>query len=161
MALPRMARAGVRWRPSTALVAIGDHEVTLVDTLSLQIETVAGVDTVVIRTHGLARRPALPRAPRPGARGLRVGDAVAVRLADRADLRRPPGGPHACDRRRRRGNGRAVGAMALDGRSPTVRRSRPGRPRRRPSAAKHRPPSRCSRGRVGRRVRVDGGQLLR
>src|SRR5262249_45924029 len=30
-ALPLAVRAGMRWRPSTALAAIGDHEVTLVD----------------------------------------------------------------------------------------------------------------------------------
>ena len=51
-ALPRMARAGVRWRPNTALVSIGAHETTLIDTLSLRMETVVDVDTVVIRTHG-------------------------------------------------------------------------------------------------------------
>jgi 2,4-dienoyl-CoA reductase-like NADH-dependent reductase (Old Yellow Enzyme family) len=82
-ALPRMARAGARWRPNTAMVSIGDHEVTLIDTLSLQPETVMA-DTVVIRTHGLpddALYFALSdRVPEV----LRLGDAVAVRPADRA-----------------------------------------------------------------------------
>ena len=84
MALPRMARAGANWRPNTALVSIGDHEVTLIDTLSLAMETLPGVDTVVIRTHGVpeddlyfALQDRVPEVSR-------VGDAVAVRLADRA-----------------------------------------------------------------------------
>ena len=42
VALPRMARAGARWRPNTAVVSIGDHEVTLIDTLSLRMETIVG-----------------------------------------------------------------------------------------------------------------------
>jgi pyruvate/2-oxoglutarate dehydrogenase complex dihydrolipoamide dehydrogenase (E3) component len=82
-ALPRMARAGARWRPSTAMVSIGDHEVTLIDTLSLAMDTIAAA-TVVIRTHGLPNdelyfslRGRVPEA-------LRVGDAVAARPADRA-----------------------------------------------------------------------------
>jgi hypothetical protein len=83
-ALPLAVRAGVRWRPSTAIGAVGDHELTLVDVLSGRAETVREVDTLVIRTHGVVdaglyfalrgRVPAL----------VRVGDAVAVRLADRA-----------------------------------------------------------------------------
>jgi 2,4-dienoyl-CoA reductase-like NADH-dependent reductase (Old Yellow Enzyme family) len=82
-ALPRMARVGARWRPNTAMVSIGDHEVTLVDTLSLAMET-APVNTVVIRTHGVpddglyfALQGRVPEV-------MRVGDAVAVRPADRA-----------------------------------------------------------------------------
>jgi 2,4-dienoyl-CoA reductase-like NADH-dependent reductase (Old Yellow Enzyme family) len=82
-ALPRMARAGARWRPNTAIVSIGDHEVTLVDTLSLAMETVP-VEHVVIRTHGLpnddlyfALQDRVPEV-------VRVGDAVAMRPADRA-----------------------------------------------------------------------------
>jgi 2,4-dienoyl-CoA reductase-like NADH-dependent reductase (Old Yellow Enzyme family) len=82
-ALPRMARAGASWRPNTAMVSIGDHEVTLIDTLSLTMDTVPA-DTVVIRTHGLpndnlyfALRDQVPEV-------VRVGDAVAVRPADRA-----------------------------------------------------------------------------
>jgi hypothetical protein len=84
MALPRAVRAGVRWRPSTALVRIDDHAVLLACVLGGGTETVGGVDTVVIRTHGLpvdglwhALRVRVPVC-------LRVGDAVAVRYADRA-----------------------------------------------------------------------------
>jgi 2,4-dienoyl-CoA reductase-like NADH-dependent reductase (Old Yellow Enzyme family) len=84
MALPRAVRAGVRWRPSTALVRIDDHAVLLACVLGGGTETVGGVDTVVIRTHGLpddglwhALRQRVPVC-------LRVGDAVAVRYADRA-----------------------------------------------------------------------------
>ena len=51
--LPRAVQAGMRWRPNTALAFIGDHEVTLVDVLSRELETLTDVDTVVIRTHGL------------------------------------------------------------------------------------------------------------
>jgi 2,4-dienoyl-CoA reductase-like NADH-dependent reductase (Old Yellow Enzyme family) len=84
MALPRAVRAGCRWRPSTALVRIGEHEVTLACVLGGGTETLAGVDTVVIRTHGLPE-DALHRALRSRvAVCLRVGDAVAVRYADRA-----------------------------------------------------------------------------
>jgi 2,4-dienoyl-CoA reductase-like NADH-dependent reductase (Old Yellow Enzyme family) len=83
-ALPLAARAGMRWRPSTALAAIGDHEVTLVDVLTLQPEVVRDVDAVVIRTHGVPddalHRALAGRVPEL----LRVGDAVAVRPADRA-----------------------------------------------------------------------------
>ena len=67
-ALPRAVRAGVRWRPNTAVVAIGDHEVTVVDVMSYAIETLPA-DHVVIRTHGvpndaLYRRARRPRSPR-------------------------------------------------------------------------------------------------
>jgi NADPH-dependent 2,4-dienoyl-CoA reductase/sulfur reductase-like enzyme len=82
-ALPRAVRAGVRWRPSTALASIGDHEATLLDVLSGRSETVP-VDTLVIRTHGVADdalyfalRGRVPEV-------VRVGDAIAVRPADRA-----------------------------------------------------------------------------
>jgi 2,4-dienoyl-CoA reductase-like NADH-dependent reductase (Old Yellow Enzyme family) len=83
-ALGRAVQAGVRYRPNTALAAIGERQVTLVDVLARRPETLADVDHVVIRTHGLpcddlyfmlqGRVPEL----------LRVGDAVAVRTADRA-----------------------------------------------------------------------------
>ena len=33
-ALPRAVQAGMRWRPNTAIAAIGEHDVTLVDVLS-------------------------------------------------------------------------------------------------------------------------------
>ena len=82
-ALPRAVRAGMQWRPNTAVVGIGDHEVTLVDVLSHAIETV-GADQVVIRTHGVPDdrlfRELEGRVPEV----IRVGDAVAVRPADRA-----------------------------------------------------------------------------
>jgi NADPH-dependent 2,4-dienoyl-CoA reductase/sulfur reductase-like enzyme len=84
MALSRMARAGARWRPSTALVSIGDHEVTLIDTLSLRLDTVVEVDTVVVRTHGLPDDRLFHDLDGQVPEVLRVGDAVAVRPADRA-----------------------------------------------------------------------------
>jgi 2,4-dienoyl-CoA reductase-like NADH-dependent reductase (Old Yellow Enzyme family) len=84
MALPRAVRAGCRWRPSTALARIGEHTAVLTCVLSGTSETIADVDTVVIRTHGLpedglfhALRSRVPVC-------LRVGDALAVRTADRA-----------------------------------------------------------------------------
>jgi 2,4-dienoyl-CoA reductase-like NADH-dependent reductase (Old Yellow Enzyme family) len=83
-ALPRAVQAGMRWRPNTAIAAIGEHEVTLVDVLSRRPEQIAGVDTVVVRTHGVADdglyfalRDRVPEV-------VRVGDAVAVRTCDRA-----------------------------------------------------------------------------
>ncbi|MGZ6964730.1 MAG: hypothetical protein ACXVKA_10975, partial [Acidimicrobiia bacterium] len=82
-ALPRAARAGMVWRPNTALVEIGDHTVTIADALTYQLDTL-DADTVVIRTHGepeadlyFALRDAVPEV-------VRIGDAVAVRWADRA-----------------------------------------------------------------------------
>jgi 2,4-dienoyl-CoA reductase-like NADH-dependent reductase (Old Yellow Enzyme family) len=84
MALPRMARAGARWRPNTALVSIGDHDATLIDTLSLAMETVEGVDTVVIRTHGLPNDELYFALQGEAPEVMRVGDAVSVRPADRA-----------------------------------------------------------------------------
>jgi 2,4-dienoyl-CoA reductase-like NADH-dependent reductase (Old Yellow Enzyme family) len=82
-ALPRMARAGARWRPNTAVVSIGDHEVTLVDTLSLAMETVPA-DTVVVRTHGLPNDDLYFALQGRVPEVVRVGDAVATRPADRA-----------------------------------------------------------------------------
>jgi NADPH-dependent 2,4-dienoyl-CoA reductase/sulfur reductase-like enzyme len=82
-ALPRMARAGARWRPNTAMISIGDHEVTLIDTLSLVIDTVP-VDTVVIRTHGLPNDDLYFALDGRVPEVVRVGDAVAARPADRA-----------------------------------------------------------------------------
>ncbi len=82
-ALPRAVRAGVRWRPNTAVVSIGAHEVTVADVMSYAIDTLPA-DHVVIRTHGVANdslyfalRDVLPDV-------RRVGDAVVPRLADRA-----------------------------------------------------------------------------
>jgi hypothetical protein len=82
-ALPRMARAGARWRPNTAMISIGDHEVTLIDTLSLAIETLPA-DSVVIRTHGLPNDDLYFALDGRVPEAMRVGDAVAARPADRA-----------------------------------------------------------------------------
>jgi len=83
MALPRMARAGANWRPNTAMVSIGDHEAMLIDTVSLAMETVRA-DAVVIRTHGLPNDELYFALQGQVPEVVRVGDAVAVPLADRA-----------------------------------------------------------------------------
>lgn len=82
--LPRAAQAGVRWRPNTALVAIGDRQLTLADVHSHRLETVTDVDTVVIRTHGLPNDALYHALLDRVAELHRVGDAVAVRPVDRA-----------------------------------------------------------------------------
>jgi hypothetical protein len=83
-ALPRAARAGVKWRPNTLIASIGEYQVTLVDVLSRRMETIEDVANVVIRTHGVAN-DALYHALRGRvAEVIRVGDAVAARPADRA-----------------------------------------------------------------------------
>ena len=82
----RSIRAGASWRPNTVLGAIGDHEVTLVDVLARSFETVAGVDTVVVRTHGTGdatlANELRTRAPKVDVHV--VGDALAARWVDRA-----------------------------------------------------------------------------
>jgi hypothetical protein len=83
-ALPRAVQAGMRWRPNTALVAVGDREVTLVDVFARRSERVAEVDTVVIRTHGIADDGLYFALQGKVPELHRVGDAVAVRTADRA-----------------------------------------------------------------------------
>jgi 2,4-dienoyl-CoA reductase-like NADH-dependent reductase (Old Yellow Enzyme family) len=83
MAVPRAVRAGCAWRPSTALVRIGDHEVELACVLGGARETIPAVDAVVIRTHGLPD-DALYHALRDRVACVRIGDAVAVRTVDRA-----------------------------------------------------------------------------
>jgi 2,4-dienoyl-CoA reductase-like NADH-dependent reductase (Old Yellow Enzyme family) len=83
-ALPRAVRAGMRWRPNTAIAAIGAHDVTLADVLSRQTETLRGVDHVVIRTHGVADDALYFALRGRVSQVLRVGDAVAVRPCDRA-----------------------------------------------------------------------------
>ncbi|MET0488637.1 MAG: hypothetical protein ABW143_00215, partial [Acidimicrobiales bacterium] len=83
-ALPRAVRAGMVWRPSTVLGAIGDHEVTLVDALSHAIEQVTDVDWVVIRTHGRPENALVAELEGKVPEVVAVGDAVAVRPADRA-----------------------------------------------------------------------------
>ena len=82
-ALPRAVRAGVRWRPNTVVVAIGDHDVTVADVLSYAVETLPA-DHVVIRTHGVADDALYRELDGEVAQVLRVGDAVVPRLADRA-----------------------------------------------------------------------------
>ena len=72
------------WRPNTVLGAIGDHEVTLVDALSHAIEQVTGVDWVVIRTHGRPENALVAELEGKVPEVIAVGDAVAVRPADRA-----------------------------------------------------------------------------
>lgn len=82
-ALRRACRAGAVWRPSTRLVAVDNARASLLDVFSGSIATIR-VDNVVIRAHG---RPVdgLYHALRgTGPEVMRVGDAVAVRLADRA-----------------------------------------------------------------------------
>ena len=83
-ALPRAVAAGATWRPNTVLGGIGDHEVTLVDTISQAMETMDGVDTVVIRTHGVPIDDLYHELQGRVPEVLRVGDAVAVRYCDRA-----------------------------------------------------------------------------
>jgi 2,4-dienoyl-CoA reductase-like NADH-dependent reductase (Old Yellow Enzyme family) len=82
--LPRAVQAGMRWRPNTAMAFIGDHEVTIVDVLSRELETLTNVDTVVIRTHGLPADELYTALDGKVAELERVGDAVAVRYVDRA-----------------------------------------------------------------------------
>ncbi len=82
-ALPRAVRAGVRWRPNTAVVRIGDHEVTVVDVLSYAVDTLPA-DHMVIRTHGVADDGLYHALAAEVPEVTRVGDAVVPRLADRA-----------------------------------------------------------------------------
>jgi 2,4-dienoyl-CoA reductase-like NADH-dependent reductase (Old Yellow Enzyme family) len=83
-ALPRAVRAGMEWRPNTVMAAIGDHEVTLYDVLSGGLEVLSGVDNVVIRSNGLPVDDLYWALRSEGPEVVRVGDAVAVRTADRA-----------------------------------------------------------------------------
>jgi hypothetical protein len=87
--LPRAVRAGMVWRPNTAMISIDDHEVTVIEVLSHQIETITGVDSVVIRTHGLPNDELFyalqERTLESGVpEVVSIGDAVAVRPVDRA-----------------------------------------------------------------------------
>lgn len=82
--LPRAVQAGMTWRPNTVLAMIGDHDVTLVDTLSRAFETISDVDTVVIRTHGLPNRTLADDLEGKVPELHVIGDAVAVRPVDRA-----------------------------------------------------------------------------
>ena len=83
-ALPRAVQAGMQWRPNTALAGIGDHQVTLIDALSRGLEQIDRVDTVVIRTNGLPNDALYFALQGKVPEVVRVGDAVAVRPADRA-----------------------------------------------------------------------------
>ncbi|MBI3783899.1 MAG: FAD-dependent oxidoreductase [Deltaproteobacteria bacterium] len=83
-ALPRAAQAGMRWRPNTAVAMIGEHTVTLIDVLSRQFEQLDAIDTVVIRTHGLPNDDLYFALKGKVDELHRIGDAVAVRFADRA-----------------------------------------------------------------------------
>ncbi|HTY19173.1 MAG TPA: FAD-dependent oxidoreductase [Myxococcota bacterium] len=83
-ALPRAVRAGVRWRPTHGLLAIGDREVTLLDLLAARPERIEDVDWVVVRTHGLPEERLYFELKGEVPEVVRVGDAVAVRLLDRA-----------------------------------------------------------------------------
>jgi hypothetical protein len=74
----------MRWRPSTALAFIGDHEATVINVLSSEMETLGGVDTVVIRTTGLPNDTLYRELDGKVAELSLVGDARAVRPVDRA-----------------------------------------------------------------------------
>ena len=76
--------AGVAWRPNTALAAIGDHAVTLVDVLARDLRTTPDVDTVVICTNGVPNTELAAALEGRGPEVVTVGDAVAVRPVDRA-----------------------------------------------------------------------------
>jgi len=84
VALPRAVRAGVEWRPSTVVAEIGDHEVTVVDVLSGRPAKISEVDTVVVRAHGLPNDELYFALRERVDTVVRIGDAVAVRPADRA-----------------------------------------------------------------------------
>ena len=83
MALPRAVRAGVGWRPNTRVARIEDGAAVLADLLSGREESLA-VDHVVIRTHGLPVDDLYWELREEVPLVARIGDAVAVRPADRA-----------------------------------------------------------------------------
>jgi 2,4-dienoyl-CoA reductase-like NADH-dependent reductase (Old Yellow Enzyme family) len=82
-ALPRAVRAGVCWRANTAVVSIGEHEVTVADVMSYAIDTLPA-SHMVIRTHGVANDSLYYALQGKVPDVRRVGDAVVPRLADRA-----------------------------------------------------------------------------
>jgi pyruvate/2-oxoglutarate dehydrogenase complex dihydrolipoamide dehydrogenase (E3) component len=82
-ALRRACRAGAVWRANTMLHELRDGVATLVDTLSGLSSTLA-VDTVVVRAHGDPIDDLYHRARADRRAVWRIGDAVAVRPADRA-----------------------------------------------------------------------------
>ena len=83
-ALPRAVQAGAKWRPNTVIGMIGDHDVMLVDTLSGAAETLTGVDSVIIRTHGTPVDELYYALQGKVDSVTRIGDALAVRYCDRA-----------------------------------------------------------------------------
>ena len=82
-ALPRAVQAGMVWRPNTALGLIGDRQVIVADVFSRKPEAIP-VDHVVIRTHGLPNDELFFALEGRVGEVHRIGDAVAVRPADRA-----------------------------------------------------------------------------
>ena len=82
--LPRAVQAGVAWRPSTAVAAVDDHTVTLVDVLARRLEPLPDVDTFVVCTNGVPSTELYDALRDRGPELVRVGDAVAVRPVDRA-----------------------------------------------------------------------------
>ena len=71
-------------RARTALAAIGNHDVTIAIVLSHELETIADVDTVVIRTNGLPDDALYHALDGKVPELVRIGDAIAVRVVDRA-----------------------------------------------------------------------------
>jgi adenylosuccinate synthase len=82
-ALRRACRAGAVWRPNSVLREVRDGAATLVDTLSGRSSRI-DVDTVVVRAHGDPVDELYHGARADGRAVWRIGDAVAVRPADRA-----------------------------------------------------------------------------
>ncbi len=82
--LPRAVQAGVAWRPSTAVAAVDDHTVTLVDVLARRLEPLPDVDTFVVCTNGVPNTELYDALRDRGPELVRVGDAVTVRPVDRA-----------------------------------------------------------------------------
>ena len=109
-ALPRAVRAGVRWRPNTAVVSIGDHEVTVADVMSYAIDTLPA-SHVVIRTHGVANDSLYYALQAKVADVRRVGDAVV------------PASPIARSTTATSRAGRSDRASCLPGRGPFGRRA--------------------------------------
>ena len=111
-ALPAAVRAGVRWRPNTAVVAIGDHEVTVADVMSYAVETLPA-DHVVIRTHGVANDALYHDAARRGAPrwcASATPSSPAWPTARSTTATSPPA-PSSCARR----NDRRRHQMGVDG----------------------------------------------
>jgi 2,4-dienoyl-CoA reductase-like NADH-dependent reductase (Old Yellow Enzyme family) len=82
-ALPRAVRAGANWCPSTGVARIEPGRVELVDLLSGKTRSVEA-DHVIIRTHGLPVDDLYWNLRDAVDEIVRIGDAVAVRMFDRA-----------------------------------------------------------------------------